>query len=126
MIDPLPSSAAIPALPSKEERTWALVVHLSAFAGHIFPFAHIVVPLVVWLGKRETSAFVDDQGKEAVNAQISFTIYICVCVVLCFLLIGLPMLIGVYVANFIFVIVAAIAANDGRAYRYPCILRLVK
>ncbi len=59
------------------------MAHLSAFAGHVFPFAHIIAPLVVWLAKRETSAFVDEQGKEAVNAQITFTIYAFVAAACC-------------------------------------------
>ena len=66
------------------------------------------------------------QGKEAVNAQISVTLYGIGAVILCFLLIGFPLVAGLYVANFVLVIVAAIAANDGKAYRYPFILRLVK
>ena len=109
-----------------EDRTWALVAHLSAFAGHLFPFAHVIAPLVIWLVRRDTSAFVDDQGKEAVNSQITFTIYFAVAGVLCFVLIGIPLLIGLYLANFVFVIVAAMAAYDGKTYRYPFILRLVK
>ena len=124
-MDPLPIPS-ISGVPTKDERTWALVAHLSAFAGHVFPFAHIIAPLVVWLAKRETSAFVDEQGKEAVNAQITFTIYAFACGVLFFVLIGIPLLIGLYIANVVFVIVAAIRANDGLLYRYPCILRLVK
>ncbi len=121
LIDPVASSVV-----SSEDRTWAMVVHLSAFAGHVFPFAHIIAPLVVWLVRRESSAFVNDQGKEAVNAQISVTIYAAVAGVLCFVLIGVPLLIGLYCANFVFVIVAAIAAYDGKTYRYPLIFRLVK
>ena len=121
----LPASSLPPAL-TKEDRTWGMAVHLSAFAGHVFPFAHIIAPLVIWLLKRETSAFVDDQGKEAVNAQISVTLYGAAAVILCFLLIGFPLVAGLYVANFVLVIVAAIAANEGKAYRYPFILRLVK
>ena len=113
-------------LVSKEDRTWAMVVHLSAFAGHIFPFAHIIAPLVVWLVRRETSAFVDEHGKEAVNAQITFTIYAAISVALCFVLIGIPLLGALYIANFILVIVAAVAANEGKTYRYPFIIRLVK
>ena len=125
-MDPLPIPS-IPGLsPSKDDRTWALVAHLSAFAGHVFPFAHIIAPLVVWLMKRETSAFVDQEGKEAVNAQITFTIYAFVCGVLCFVLIGFPLLLALYVANVVFVIIAAMRANEGRPYRYPFILRLVK
>ena len=109
-----------------EDRTWAMVVHLSAFAGHIFPFAHIIAPLVVWLVRRESSAFVNDQGREAVNAQISVTIYAAIAGVLCFVLIGWPMLGILYLANVVLVIVAAIAAHEGKTYRYPFILRLVK
>ena len=121
----LPTAALPPAL-TREDRTWGMAVHLSAFAGHIFPFAHIIAPLVIWLLKKETSAFVDDQGKEAVNAQISATLYGIGAVILCFVLIGFPLVAGLYVANFVLVIVAAIAANEGKAYRYPFILRLVK
>ena len=109
-----------------EDRTWGMVVHLSAFAGHIFPFAHIIAPLVIWLIRRDTSAFVNDQGREAVNAQISITIYAAVAGVLCFVLIGIPMLGALYVANIVLIIVAAIAAHDGKTYRYPFILRLVR
>ena len=130
-----------------------MFVHLSAFAGHLFPFAHIIAPLVLWLVKRETSAFIDDQGKEAVNAQISVTLYMVIGIPLAVIIVGAPLLgflllthlvmilpavpfclglivllgiAGVYIANFVLVIVAAIAANEGRAYRYPFILRLVK
>ncbi len=103
-----------------------MIVHLSAFAGHLFPFAHVIAPLVIWLVRKDTSSFVDDQGREAVNAQINVTLYGFVAALLCFVLIGIPLLVGLYVANFILVIVAAIAANDGKTYRYPLILRLVR
>ena len=120
---------ALPLLPSagytKEERTWAAVAHLAAFAGHIFPFAHIFVPLAVWFWRRDTSVFVDDQGKESVNAQITVTIYAAVCVPFCFILIGFVMLGVLYLAAVILTILAAMAAYEGRVYRYPLILRLV-
>lgn len=121
LLDPIPGSVV-----SSEDRTWGMVVHLSAFAGHLFPFAHIIAPLVVWLVRRDQSAFVNDQGKESVNAQISLTIYMAVAGVLCFVLIGIPLLAGLYLANLILVIVAGIAAYEGKTYRYPLILRLVK
>lgn len=123
---PIPPSSGSLLLPTKEERTWGLAVHLSAFAGHVFPFAHIIVPLVIWLLRKENSAFVDDQGKESVNAQITFTIYMAVAGALCFVLVGFPLLFGFWLANVILVILAAIAANDGKAYRYPFIIRLLK
>ena len=103
-----------------------MITHLSAFAGHIFPFAHIIAPLVVWLINKDESAVVNEQGKEAINAQISFTIYFAISAVLCLVLIGVPMLIALYFANVILVIVAAVSANDGKMYRYPLCLRLIR
>ena len=111
---------------SKEERTWAMVCHLSAFAGHLFPFGHIIAPLIIWILKKDQSELVDDQGKESLNCQISFTIYGAIAVVLCFVAIGFLILPAIWLADVILVIIAAIKANEGVKYRYPFILRLVK
>ena len=102
-----------------------MAAHLSAFAGHFIPFGHIFGPLIVWLVKRDSSEFVGDQAKEALNAQISFTIYAAIAAVLILVVIGLPLLLLIWLADIILVIVAAVSSNDGRRYRYPWILRLV-
>ena len=119
----------MPSLPTsltKEERTVAAAAHLAAFAGHLFPFAHIIAPLAVWLWKRDSSAFVNDQGKESINAQITATIYAVACIPLCFVLVGFVLLGLLYLAGVILVILAAVATYEGRVYRYPLILRLVR
>ncbi len=114
---PLPVSA--------QERNWATIAHLSAFIGHFIPFGHIIGPLAVWLLKRDSSAFVADQAKEALNAQLSVTAYASVAGALCFIVIGFPLLFALWLADVVFVIIAAVAAGEGRAYRYPLIFRLV-
>ena len=103
-----------------------MAAHLSAFAGHIIPFGHVLGPLIIWLTKRDTLPFVADQAKEALNAQISVTLYGLVAIVLCFVLIGFPLLFAIYIGDIVLAIIAAIAANDGKRYRYPWILRLVQ
>jgi uncharacterized Tic20 family protein len=123
-IPPMPPS--LPATPDKEERTWAMAAHLSAYAGHLIPFGHILGPLIIWLIKRDSSEFVEDQAKEALNAQISITIYAAVALLLCFVLIGFPILFALWLADIVLIIVAAVKANDGTRYRYPLIFRLVK
>ena len=112
--------------PSKDERTWAMLCHFSAFAGLIFPFGNFLAPLIIWLIKKEELAFVEDQGKEVFNFQISMTIYLLISGMLCFILIGIPILIGLVIFSFIITIIAAISANDGKSYRYPINLRLIK
>lgn len=103
-----------------------MAAHLSAYAGHFFPFGHIIAPMVIWLIKRDSSAFVEDQAKEALNAQISVTIYAVVAAVLILIVIGLPLLFAIWLADVILVVVAAVNASDGKRYRYPLIMRLVK
>ena len=112
--------------PSKDERTWAMLCHFSAFAGLIFPFGNFLAPLIIWLIKKEELAFVEDQGKEVLNFQISMTIYLLISGMLCIILIGIPIIIGLVIFCFIITIIAAISANDGKSYRYPINLRLIK
>ena len=113
--------------PSKDERTWAMLCHFSAlliFVG--IPFSNILAPLIIWLIKKEEMPFVEDQGKEVLNFQISMTIYLLISGILCFILIGIPFVIGLGIFNVIITIIAAISANDGKYYRYPINLRLIK
>ena len=112
--------------PTKDERTWAMLSHFSAFVGFIFPFGNILAPLIIWLIKKEEMAFVGDQAKEVLNFQISMTIYFISSVILIFLLVGIPLMIGLGIFDFIITIIAAINANDGNLYRYPINLRLIK
>ncbi len=113
-------------LPSKDERTWAMLCHFSTYIGFIFPFGNIIVPLIIWLSKREDLPLVEDQGREVLNFQISMTIYFIISGILCIILIGIPILIGLIIFDFIITIVAAISANDGKYYRYPINLKLIK
>ena len=81
---------------------------------------------IIWLIKKEEMPFVEDQGKEVLNFQISMTIYLLISGILCIILIGIPIIIGLVIFCFIITIIAAISANDGKSYRYPINLRLIK
>ena len=111
---------------TKDERTWAMLSHFSAFTGLLFPFGNFLAPLIIWLIKKDEMPFVEDQGKEVLNFQISMTIYLLISGILCIILIGIPILIGMVIFCFIITIIAAISANDGKFYRYPINLKLIK
>jgi hypothetical protein len=110
---------------TKDERTWAMLSHLSSLAGFVIPFGNIVGPLVIWSIKKDEFPLVEDQGKEALNFQISMTIYIIASVILILLLVGIPLLIGLGLFDLIVTVIAAINANDGVKYRYPLCIRFV-
>ena len=71
-----------------------------------------------WL-KRGDSPEIDAHGKESLNFQLSMLIYDAVAGILCFVLIGIPILILLWVLNTVLVIVASIKASEGKLYRYP-------
>jgi len=112
--------------PSAEERQWAMFAHLSALIGFLIPFGTIVAPLIIWQIKKNEMPFVDDQGKEALNFQITLFIALIVCFILMFLLIGLLLLPIVGIAGLILTIMGGIKANNGETYRYPFAIRLIK
>lgn len=111
----------------KDARTLGMACHLSALIGLLgVPLLHLIGPLAVWLWRKDQYAFVDDQGKEALNFQISITLYSIVAGILTLILIGWVILGLLWVANLILILIAASSANRGEAYRYPFNLRLIK
>ena len=111
---------------SKDERTWGMLCHLSVLAGFIIPFATIIAPLVIWLIKKDEMPFVDDQGKESLNFQITMLIGFIISLILMFVFIGFFLMVALALFDLIMVIVAAMKANEGVRYRYPYSLRFLK
>ena len=118
-------SPPTPSTPS-DVRTWCVLCHASALLGLFFHFlGHILGPLIVWLMKRGDSPEIDAYGKESLNFQISMLIYDAVAAILCIVLIGIPILIGLWVLNTVLVIIASIKAGQGQFYRYPFTIRFI-
>ena len=124
MTEPQTPSTDLNAL-TKDECTWGMLCHISTFAGCVFPFGNLLAPLIIWLIKKDELPFVDDQGKEALNFQISLIIYFFVSGLLCIILIGIPILIGLIIFDIWVTIIAAIKANEGFKYRYPLAIRFI-
>ncbi len=111
---------------NKEDRIFGMLCHLLAFAGYFFPFGNILGPLIMWLIKKDESAFVDQQGKESLNFQITVTIAVLACIPLMFVLVGIPAAVVVIIIDVVFVIIASVKAYEGEEYTYPFALRLIK
>ena len=132
-VNPAPVGADV----SAEERQWAMFAHLSALAGGLLTSAiggwgFFIGPLVIWLMKKDTMPFVADQAKEALNFNITVSAVFLVLMILGFLTLGIgflligPLMLLIGIAALVFIVIAAIKANDGVAYRYPLTIRLVK
>ncbi|WP_299055751.1 DUF4870 domain-containing protein [uncultured Polaribacter sp.] len=131
------------------ENTNAFLIHISSFLGFVFPFGGIISPLIAWQTLKDRSAFLDDQGKEAVNFNISYSLYIFIASASI-----LPFLIGniinnshfniindhsvfsffgiASIAGFLMILkialifIAAIKAKEGENYHYPFTIKFIK
>lgn len=108
-----------------DERGLATIMHLGGFASLVAGPVSILIPLIIWLLKREDSPFLDDHGKEALNFQISWWIWTFVSGILIFVIIGIFMLMALGVLWIVFMIVAAVKASKGEYYRYPMTIRFL-
>ena len=112
---------------NKDARTWGMLCHLSALLAIIgIPLGNVIGPLIVWLLKKNDFPFVDIQGKLSINFQISMTIYAIIAALLIFVLVGLPLLIALAIADIVLIIIASIKASDGISYQYPLSINFLK
>ena len=113
--------------PDAQARQWAMLCHYAAFFWVLAPLiGNVIGPLVVWQLKKDLHPFVDEQGKEALNFQITYSVAMMVCGLLAWVLIGFPLMLLVGLAALVLTIIAGIKANEGQNYRYPFSWRLVK
>jgi len=115
-----PVEAGLPTEIKPEDKTMAMLCHLLGIV------TWFLGALIVWLIKKDQSKFVDDQGKEALNFQLTMLIAYLIAAATCFVGIGFFLAPIVGIVDVIFCIIGAIAANRGEYYRYPFALRLIK
>jgi uncharacterized Tic20 family protein len=113
---------------SRDARMWAMICHLAGLAGFAIPIivSNMIAPFVIWQIKKEDDPFIDENGKEALNFQISISIYELVCIPLIFACVGIPLLAAVIIFDLVCIIIAAVKSNNGEYYRYPFTIRLIK
>jgi uncharacterized Tic20 family protein len=138
MNDINPATDAMGSGISAEEKQWAMFAHLSALVGGILTsgwagsIGCFIGPLVIWMVKKDTMPFVDDQAKEALNFNISVALVFLALFLLSVMTLGIGLIIAIPawiiigIAWLVFTIIAAIKALEGVAYRYPLTLRLIK
>lgn len=114
--------------PAKSECMWAMGCHLAGLCGLIIPsmIGGTLATMGLWLIKRDRSSFINEQGKEALNFQLSLLVYLFACIVLTFFVAGIFLLLPLVFFALICVIVAAVKANDGISFRYPLCIRFIK
>jgi uncharacterized Tic20 family protein len=107
------------------ERNYAMAAHLAGFAGFVFPFGNIIGPLVAWQLGKDKGSYVNEQGKEAVNFQITWTFYFVFALLTILVAVGLLLVPIVAVSWLVLTIIGTVKAANGEPHRYPMTWRLV-
>lgn len=112
---------------SSDDKLFGMLCHLASFCVFIgIPFGNIIGPVVLWLLKKNDSNFVDYNGKESINFQITITIASIIAGILCLILVGYLLLLVLFIINIIVVVQASLKANNGETYRYPFSLPFIR
>ncbi|MFS0646143.1 DUF4870 domain-containing protein [Siminovitchia sp. 179-K 8D1 HS] len=105
---------------SNNERVLATAIYVTSF------FSALIGPLIIWLLKKDESAFVDFHGKEYLNFFISYSVYGIVAYILMIVLIGFVLLPILGLLAVVFTIIGAVKAYSGEIYRIPLVFRILK
>ena len=138
------------------QNTNAFLIHISAFAGFVFPFGQIITPLIAWQTLKNRSPFLDEQGKEAINFNLSYTLYAFILSIAfiplffrsffssfnnfnnfqlnldlstnnLFSIMGLGSIsVILYLVGISLIIIAALKAKEGESYKYPFTIKFIK
>ena len=111
---------------NNDDRLWGMLAHLSALSGYVIPFGNVIGPLIIWVLKKDQMPFVDDQGKESLNFQINVLLLAAIVIASLCTFIGIVLAPILAVYALVMTVIAAVKANQGIAYRYPFILRLIR
>ena len=101
------------------EKNLILGIHLGQFLGYAAPVLGWVVPLAIWLAKREEMPALDPHGKAVANWMLSELIYATVFIILAFFLVGIPLLFVLGILSVVFPVVGAVKASSGEVWKYP-------
>jgi uncharacterized Tic20 family protein len=100
-----------------DEKSLAVLMHASQF------ISSFIAPLVIWLLFRKKSRLVDETGKDILNFQLSYCIYVAG---LCLTCVGIALVPVVTIAMFVFIVIAVIKAINGESWKYPLSVSFLK
>jgi uncharacterized Tic20 family protein len=119
-----PMQTSVPLSIAPEERTLAAFTHLSGLAGYLVPLGGVIVPIVIWILKKD-SRVITSIAKQALLLNVIVFVSIGATAILWLTIILIPVVILFWIAlglaALVLPIIGAIKASDGAYYRYPLV-----
>ena len=117
-VPPAQPVGAAPLSPEQDIQ-WGSFAHLGGILGFL-------PSLIIWLVFKDRGSFTNTEAKEALNFQITLVFGYIISAILVVVFIGALLMWAVWILGVIFSIIAFLQAKDGKHYRYPFAIRLIK
>ena len=112
---------------SENERIYATWMHIAGLSMYIgVPFGHVLVPLILWALKHKESYYIDQQGRDVLNFQLTISFYMIFCFMLFSILIGYMFIVPVVLLHIIASVMGAMRTYRGKTFRYPVTFRIIR
>lgn len=111
---------------SDQERIYATWMHIAGLSGYVIPFGNFLVPLILWIIKCRESHYIDQQGREVMNFQLTVTGYAILTVILTTVYIGWLLVPVVLLLHLAATIMGAVRTHEGRIFHYPVTLQIIR
>lgn len=109
-----------------KERPWVLGAHIGTLLGYAIGFGSFLVPLIIWITKKEESELIAKHAKASLNFQLSMLLYGAIAALMILIFIGIPILVVIAITNVVCVILATIEADKDGLYKYPLTIQFIK
>ena len=109
-----------------ETKNWAMVLHLSLLSGLIVPLAGLIVPIVIYILKKDALPGIVPHGHVVLNWMVSALIYAVISMILIVIGIGILLLAALAILSIVFPIIGGVKASDGEVWSYPLSIKFFK
>ncbi len=116
-----------PGMPTNDEKNMAMLAHLSGLLGLVVGgVLGFLGPLLLWTLRKDDSAYIEQEAKEALNFQLTLLIiYVVTLVVAMVTCLGIVLVMVPAIMQVVFGVIATVTASKGIPYRYPFNIRLI-
>lgn len=110
----------------REDNQLLTITHVLQLLTFVTGFGGLIVPLIIWLTKKDEIIDMDEHGKKIVNFQLSLILYSIVAIPLLFILVGFVIYFAIGILGLILPIVNAVNASNNRPIYYPLSITFIR
>jgi uncharacterized Tic20 family protein len=110
----------------REDNQLLIITHVMQLLTFVTGFGGLIVPLIIWLTKRDEIIDMNEHGKAIVNFQLSLILYSIIAIPLLFILVGFVVFFVIVILGLVFPIINAVKASNNEPIYYPLTIPFIR